>query len=79
MTVTTDASGRFEFDGLLDSSYDLAAFVDDSLHRGDVKNVPAGARGIEIVVNTNDVWPEVRGRVVSRDGAPPGRRTPTTT
>jgi RNA polymerase sigma-70 factor (ECF subfamily) len=67
-SVRSDAGGRFEFGGLLDQDYDLAAFQHDTLVRGEVHGVAAGSTGVELTVDTGDVWPEVRGRVLDSRG-----------
>ncbi len=69
-----DARGRFVFRGLMDEDYELAAFHEGSLVRGDVR-AAAGSSGVEVRIDTDHVWPEVRGRVVDRDSNPlPGVR-----
>ncbi len=70
ITERTDASGRFEFGGLLDKPYTIAAFLEDSLVRGQVEHVAAGEEQVVIRLDRTAIWPEVRGRVVNRDGIP---------
>ncbi len=66
--VTTDDQGAFELGGLLDRSYTLKALDPSSGLFGEVTNVVGDTfRDITIV---RDVWPVLRGRIVSLRGEP---------
>ena len=68
LTERSDSLGRFEFGGLLDEPYDIAALQEGTLLRGEERAVPAGSTGIEIRIDLDDYWREVHGRVLSRSG-----------
>ncbi|HEU4420768.1 MAG TPA: sigma-70 family RNA polymerase sigma factor [Planctomycetota bacterium] len=66
--ATTDAEGDFELPGLLDRTYTLRALDPASGLFGEAAGVTGGSfQQIEI---RRDVWPELRGRVLSRSGRP---------
>jgi hypothetical protein len=66
--ATTDAEGNFELGGLLDRTYTLRALDPTSGLFGEVAGVTGGSfQQIEI---EREVWPELRGRVLSRSGRP---------
>jgi RNA polymerase sigma-70 factor (ECF subfamily) len=65
--VTTDASGVFELPGLLDRTYSLRALDVRSGCFAEAAEV-AGDTWRELVIARDDVWPELRGRVVSLRG-----------
>ncbi|HZN39528.1 MAG TPA: sigma-70 family RNA polymerase sigma factor [Planctomycetota bacterium] len=66
--ATADAEGNFELPGLLDRTYTLRALDPTSGLFGEVAGVTGGSfQQIEI---QREVWPELRGRVVSRSGRP---------
>ena len=66
--ATTDAEGNFELPGFLDRTYTLRALDPASGLFGEVAGVLGGSfQQIEI---QREVWPELRGRVVSRSGRP---------
>ena len=70
LTERTDAQGRFTFHGLLDEPYDIAAYREGSLLRGELSEVPAGSTDVEIRIDLQDRWPVVRGQVLTRSGDP---------
>jgi hypothetical protein len=71
--VETDASGRFELEGLLPRDYRLCVFDPQTLARVDAGPVAAGRRDVEIVAETPRA--RVAGVATSRAGAPlPGVR-----
>jgi len=69
--VTTDAEGDFELPGLLDRGYQLRALDPATGLSGDTNSASAfGGGHVEICIVRNEVWPELRGRVVSLAGKP---------
>lgn len=67
--VTSDAEGNFELPGLLDRSYTLKALDPTTGLFGEVAGV-TGSSYQTIEIAQRDVWPELRGRVLSSRGRP---------
>lgn len=67
--VSTDANGAFELGGLSARAYRLGAWWDDA-HVVVSPPIPAGSADVVLTLHTDDVRSEVRGRVVTRRGAP---------
>lgn len=65
--VTSDQDGNFAVPGLLDRSYTLKALDPTSGQLGELTGVTAAADAT-IEITRRDVWPELRGRIVSRGG-----------
>jgi len=68
--VRTDSEGRFEIGGLLEREYKLYAFDGETLVRGEVGPVPAGADDVEIRLPYDDVHEVVAGTVRTLAGYP---------
>jgi RNA polymerase sigma-70 factor (ECF subfamily) len=68
--VRTGADGRFELTGLVERDYRLAAMDAASLLRTEAGPIPAGRRGVELVLDTSRCWERVAGTVVSASGEP---------
>lgn len=66
----TDSRGRFTFGGLLDRPYTVAAFLEDSLSRGEFEGVVPGSGSVRIRIDRGAVWPVVRGVVRTAAGDP---------
>ncbi len=68
--VSTDTQGRFEIEGLQNRSYRIRV-IESGLGWEHVSDpIPAGVTSAEVRVPEPDVWPEVRGRVVTHHGDP---------
>jgi RNA polymerase sigma factor (sigma-70 family) len=67
--VTSDAEGNFEVPGLLDRTYTLKALDPATGLLGEVSGV-TGSSYQTIEITQHDLWPELRGRVLSRSGRP---------
>ena len=67
--VTTDDDGGFELPGLLDRVYELRALDPTSGLFGSAAGVTGGSFH-EIAIDRSEVWPELRGQVVSLTGRP---------
>ena len=65
--ATTDENGAFELGGLLDRPYSLRALDVTTGLFGDASDVHGGTT-VDVVIRREHVWPELRGRVVSRRG-----------
>ncbi len=73
--VRTGADGTFTLDGLEDRPYCLRAIDHETLLMCQHDAVPAGARGVRLVLDQSHLFAEVKGVVVARDGTPvPGVR-----
>lgn len=70
LTVTTDAAGVFEYDGLLEEPYSFLVYDPVSFRSGETSPVPAGSRDMEVVVPLRDNVPTLRGRVLGLEGTP---------
>lgn len=67
--VTTDANGAYELPGLLDRGYTLRAFDTTSGLFGTASDVFGGTVR-DLTITRDEVWPELRGKVVSARGQP---------
>jgi hypothetical protein len=67
--VVTDAEGRFELKGLTDRAYRLTIMNPWTLAHLETDPLSAGRHDVEVVFDV-PTWARVRGRVVSRWGAP---------
>ncbi|MCA8973466.1 MAG: carboxypeptidase regulatory-like domain-containing protein, partial [Planctomycetes bacterium] len=67
--VVTDGSGTFRLDGLLDRAYVVRALDPVTLRAVTREGVPAGGNGVDLQLAAA-TFPELRGRIVARDGAP---------
>jgi RNA polymerase sigma factor (sigma-70 family) len=67
--VVSDAAGRFELTGLLDRSYQLAAFDRSTGCFGTTLDVRDGST-TDLVIRRNEVLAEVAGRLIAADGEP---------
>ncbi|QDV06361.1 putative RNA polymerase sigma factor FecI [Planctomycetes bacterium Poly30] len=68
--VLTDDRGRFEVTGLLDRSYVLNVLGPNLDFGFQSDPLRAGSRGVVLRVPTGGVYPEIRGRLVTRRGDP---------
>ena len=66
----TDEEGRFEIGGLLPRTYQLIALDLETGVQVRPPAIPAGSRGLEIVLDLQRTWKPVEGRVVSPSGEP---------
>ena len=66
----TDEQGHFAFAGLQRRDYHLRAVDPETALVLEAGPLPAGTRDARIVVPEDALWPEVRGRVVTRGGEP---------
>jgi len=68
--VVTDASGRFEADGLFHDTYELLVLRREDFAAARLEAVPTGTRDVEIVLDAHKRMPRLTGRVVDRHGRP---------
>lgn len=66
--VVSAGDGSFQLEGLATRSYRVAATDLRTLSTGTADDVAADSRDVKITIPTRDVYPQVRGRVVDRDG-----------
>lgn len=66
--VVTDEQGRFVYDGLYRSSYGLRAFQPATFLACRLEDVAPGTEGVELVLPTRDLLPQLRGQVLDRNG-----------
>ena len=66
--VRTDSSGTFRLDGLLDRAYVVRALDPSTLMAVTQNGVQAGNSSVELQL-ASATYPELRGRVVGRDGS----------
>lgn len=66
----TDEEGRFRLEGLAEREYRLGAMDPDTLLRAESEPVPAGAKGVELSLDTDALWKRIAGRCVDRRGQP---------
>lgn len=68
--VATDDAGRFQIDGLLDREYRMRVMDEETMLMQEFGPFQAGASGLELLVQTDLVYPRVAGRVVNQQGEP---------
>lgn len=69
-SVRTDERGAFTLRGLLDREYTLEAMDEATLLRVVSSPIRAGNSAVELVLPRDASYPVLRGKVISRDGAP---------
>ncbi|MCE9596215.1 MAG: sigma-70 family RNA polymerase sigma factor [Planctomycetes bacterium] len=69
-SVVSADDGSFAIDGLLDQEYELQVMSDANLLRAKHSGVAAGSTGVELVLPTDQLYPRVAGRIVSRANVP---------
>jgi hypothetical protein len=68
--VKTGADGGFRIDGLVDREYAIQAMESATLLRVEMPRIRAGASDVTIVMPRDEVYKSLRGRVLSKKGAP---------
>jgi RNA polymerase sigma-70 factor (ECF subfamily) len=73
--VSTGADGSFKLGGLEDRPYRLRALDYETVLMTERSGIPAGTRGVQLVLDQSQLFTEVKGVVMARrDGTPvPGR------
>lgn len=69
-SVRSDAQGRFVLRGLMEREYQVVAMDPETLLRTYSPATAAGSRGLRLVLDQQQLFAEVRGRVVDRSGKP---------
>jgi hypothetical protein len=68
--MKTDSSGAFTIRGLLDRPYRIAPMDRTSLLRTNAVAIRGGTDGVEIELEEGSLWPEICGRLVTKEGQP---------
>ncbi|MFN0206304.1 MAG: sigma-70 family RNA polymerase sigma factor [Planctomycetota bacterium] len=67
-SVSSDSNGEFTINGVCDREYQIEALDSETLQRGIVENVRGGSRGVTITIARKEVFPSLKGIVVSHSG-----------